>query len=283
MLTPSIAAIGHFFKARRGFATGVAATAGGVGGVVFPLVLQRLFVQVGWAWAIRALGFMCLAVTAVANFLIRSRLPPAKNASAHLDPGIFRNAAFTWTLAATFMLEFALFIPLTYISSYSLSKGFSHAFSFDILTIMNTASVVGRVLPAYWADRIGPFNTNIIAITVIIVACFGIWLPVGGTTAGLVVFALLFGFCSGSNISLVPVAIGKLCKTQSYGRYYATCYTIVSVASLIGIPAAGKVVSVNNGSYWGLIVMTGVFYCGSLVAFIAAKIAAIGWQPLAIF
>ncbi|KAK3330980.1 riboflavin transporter MCH5 [Apodospora peruviana] len=282
LFTPSIAAVGHFFKARRGFATGIATTAGSFGGIVFPLMLQRLISTVGWPWAIRTLAFICLAVTIVSNFLIRSRLPPAKDASPHPDIRIFANKAFAWTTCAVFLLEFALFIPLTYISSYARSKGFSDDFAVNILSILNTGSVFGRVLPGWYADRIGPFNANMISVVVTAVACFAVWLPAGGTKPGIVIFALIFGFTSGSNISLIPVAIGRLCRTQNYGRYYATCYTLVSVAVLIGIPIAGKIVDSNDGEYWGLIVTTGVVYVASFAAFVAAKVAVVGWQPWAI-
>jgi predicted MFS family arabinose efflux permease len=241
-------------------------------------MLQKLFVSVGWAWAIRTLALVGLAMTIVANFLVRSRLPPAKDASVHPDIRIFTNKAFAWTTAAVFLLEFALFIPLTYISGYALSKGFTQAFSFDILAILNAGSVFGRVLPSYYADKIGPFNMNMISIAVTIIACFGIWLPAGGTTPGIVIFALVFGFTSGSNITLVPVAIGRLCQTQYYGRYYATCYTLVSMAVLVGIPIAGKILTANNGNYWGLIVTTGMVYIGSLFAFCMAKASVVGWR-----
>ncbi|KAJ9134511.1 MFS general substrate transporter [Coniochaeta hoffmannii] len=283
LFTPSIAAVGHFFHARRGLATGIASTAGSLGGVIFPLMLQSLFERVGWAWAVRILGFVCLALTVAANFLIRSRLPPREGASVHPDPGIFLNRAFALTTAAVFLLEFALFIPLTYISSYALAQGFGEAFSFRIVTVLNAGSVVGRVVPGWYADVIGPFNANMISVAVTVVACFGVWLPAGGTTAGLVVFAVLFGFTSGSNISLVPVSIGRLCRTQEYGRYYATCYTIVSVAALIGIPIAGRILTACHGDYWGLIVTTGVVYVAALVAFGGAKVAAVGWDVRAKF
>jgi hypothetical protein len=49
----------------------------------------------------------------------------------------------------------------------------------------------------------------------------------------LVIYALLFGFSSGSNISLTPVCVGQLCKTENYGRYYATAYTIVSFGLVV--------------------------------------------------
>jgi len=282
LFTPSVAAIGHFFKARRGLATGIASTAGSIGGIIFPLMLQRLFETVGWAWAIRALALVCLAVTIVSNFLIRSRLPPAKDASPHPDIRIFKNKAFVWTTLAVFLLEFALFIPLTYISSYALSKGFSSTFATNLLSILNAGSVVGRVLPGWYADKIGPFNANMISVAATAVACFAVWLPAGHTKPGIIIFALIFGFTSGSNITLIPVSIGRLCRTQNYGRYYATCYTLVSLAVLIGIPIAGKIVDSSGGEYWGLIVTTGVVYMASFAAFWMVKVSVVGWRQAAL-
>ena len=40
IFSPSLASIGHWFKVRRGFATGIGATGGALGGIVYPLMLQ---------------------------------------------------------------------------------------------------------------------------------------------------------------------------------------------------------------------------------------------------
>ena len=239
--------------------------------------------KVGWGWAIRSVGFVCLAFTAVSNLLIRSRLPPAENASAHPNLRIFKNKPFLLTTIAVFLLEFGLFLPVAYISSYALSKGFSQDFALRLPTILNTGSFVGRILPGYYADKIGAFNANIISVVLSIVACFAVWLPAGHTTPGIIIFALLFGFASGSNISLIPVSIGRLCKTQHYGRYYATCYTVVSIACLIDLPIGGQIVKAGHGDYLGLIIITAAVYSASFIAFAAAKIYAVGWQPWAKF
>ncbi|OAA62477.1 major facilitator superfamily transporter [Niveomyces insectorum RCEF 264] len=295
LFTPSIAAVGHFFSERRGFATGIASTGGGIGGVCIPLMMQRLFDRVGWGWAVRILALLALVLAGVSNLLLRSRLKPARDASAHPDIHIFRSVPFALTTLGIFLLEFALFIPLTYISNYALSRGLSASFASQAVTVLNAGSVVGRVLPGWYADKIGPFNANMSAVIVAIVSCLGVWLPTsmldttrtsadnGGdrrsaAVAPVVLFALLFGFTSGSNISLAPVSIGRLCATANYGRYYATCYTIVSVATLIGIPIAGNILAANNGNYWGLIVFTSALYVGSLVALYAAKVSVVGWS-----
>ncbi|CAJ2503448.1 Uu.00g108420.m01.CDS01 [Anthostomella pinea] len=279
LFTPSITAVGHYFRKRRGLASGLASTGGGVGGVIFPLMLQTLFERVGWAWAIRSLGFLCLFLLIFANLLIKKRLPPAKNASAHPDFKIFKEKAFLLLTIGVFMLEFGLFIPLAYISSYALASGFDETFAFQILPILNAASVLGRALPGWWADRIGPFNTNMLSIGVTIFACYVVWLPFGRTMPGLVVFAVLFGFATGNNISITPVCVGRLCHTQHYGRYYATCYTVVSVACLIGIPVGGSIVAAAGGDYWALIVFTGLTQVLSVAAIYAAKGVSVGWKP----
>ncbi|KAK5678672.1 hypothetical protein LTS10_009116 [Elasticomyces elasticus] len=76
IFTPAVSAIAHFFMLKRANATGIAATGGSVGGVIFPLMLQSLFPKVGWAWALRIQGFIFIVLLIPANLLIKSRLPP---------------------------------------------------------------------------------------------------------------------------------------------------------------------------------------------------------------
>lgn len=239
-------------------------------------MLSSLFEKIGYAWASRVVALICMCCSFMGILLIRSRLPPAKNARAHPDFRIFKQVPFLLTTIGIFLLEFSLFIPLGYISTYALHKGFDEDFSYNLVPILNAGSTMGRVLPGYYADVIGPYNVNILAVVLSIVACLCVWLPSGHTAAGIVIFALLFGFASGTSIAMAPVCIGKLCKTQEYGRYYATSYCIVSFACLIGIPIGGSIVNANGGEYWGLIIVTGVVYVGSMIAFFGAKTALVG-------
>jgi hypothetical protein len=64
-------------------------------GVVLPLMLQKLFATVGWAWALRIQGFLFLIFLIIANLLIRSRLPPKPGSSSMPDLRIFRSLSFT--------------------------------------------------------------------------------------------------------------------------------------------------------------------------------------------
>ncbi|KAF7550023.1 hypothetical protein G7Z17_g5999 [Cylindrodendrum hubeiense] len=200
LFTPSITTVGHWFQQRRGLATGISSTGGAFSGMIYPLVLRPLFENVGWAWAIRTIGFISLVACGAACLLIRTRLPPSSKVNPHPDIRIFRHAAFAFTTIGIFLLECALFVPLTYISSYAIHEGFGVDFSYQLPTILNAASILGRVLPGWWGDSFGVFNSNILTVALSAVACLAVWLPVGSSTAGLVVFVALFGFASGNNI-----------------------------------------------------------------------------------
>lgn len=278
LFTPAIAAIGHWFHERRGFATGVAVSGGAIGGVVYPLILSSLIPRIGFPWTTRVLGFLFLVLCIIACLLIRSRLPPDDNANAKPDFRIFRDPAFAITVAAIWFVEWALFIPLAYITSYALYQGFDESYSYLVLSILNIGSIFGRFLPGFYADKFGRYNTMILTTVLATVSVLAIWLPFGHTRAGLVVFAVVFGFASGSNISLTPVCVGQLCRTENYGRYYATCYTVVSVGCLTGIPIVGAIVRSQDGQYWGLVLFTGICYGVGLAAFVLVRVRQCGWS-----
>ncbi len=231
IFTPAIAAVGHWFKAKRGTATGIAVSGGSVGGVVFPLALQRLFETVGWPWAMRVQGFVFVVLLIVANLLIRSRLPPKPGGSSMPDFKILRSVQFSLLTVGTYLMEWGLFTPIAYLTIYAVRSGaMSREFSFQIIAIFNAASAVGRFAPGYFADRFGRYNMMLITLSMCMIAAFAFWLP--GTVladdshgdsktaiiALTIVYAIVGGFGSGANISLTPVCVGQLCETNEYGR-----------------------------------------------------------------
>jgi len=279
--TPCIASIGHFFLVRRGNATGIAMTSGSIGGIIFPLMLQRLFPMVGFAWATRILGFILLFLLIIANLLVRSRLPRKSMASfgsVTPDLTVFKDLPFTFVTIGIFLMEWGIFVPLTYITSYAISHGHSSAFSFQIIAILNAGSFFGRFFAGLLADMIGRMNTLILSIFLCVISCFALWLPAGSSTPMIIVFAIIFGFVSGSNLSLSPVCVGQMCKTEHYGRYFATCWMFVAFGTLTGLPIAGQILTINNGDYWGLITFAGLSYTAAGGCLITARVLKVGWR-----
>ncbi|PKY06467.1 putative MFS monocarboxylate transporter [Aspergillus campestris IBT 28561] len=286
IFTPAISAVGHFFNKKRGVATGIAATGGSVGGIAFPLILERLFPLVGFAWATRVIALICLILVVVACLLVKSRLPkkPASRENVLPDFRILREPRFALTTAGIFFVEWGLFIPISYISSYALAHGVSHSLSYQLLAILNVGSFFGRGIPGFVADYLGRFNTLIATVALCLVCNACLWLPAGDNVPLMIVYCVIFGFASGSNISLTPVCISQLCKIENYGRYYSTAYTIVSFGTLTGIPIAGEILARCNGDYWGLIAFTTCCYAVGLACVTAAKLVHVGWrQPWALY
>ncbi|ETN42828.1 uncharacterized protein HMPREF1541_01986 [Cyphellophora europaea CBS 101466] len=285
VFTPAVAAVGHWFLRKRGQCTGLAAAGGSLGGIVYPLTLKALFPKVGFAWSCRVVALINLVLLIIANFGVRSRLPPKKASKESLLPDltIFRQRTFALTTAAVFCMEWGLFVPISYLVSYSLAQGIGSDFSYNLIVIFNAASTLGRYLPGLFADKFGRFNCMLAMIGMGFVSTFSLWMPARDSKALLILFALAFGFASGSGISLTPVCVGQLCRVEHYGRYYATCFTVVSFASLTGIPIAGQLVTTLNGRYEGLVAFTGAAYAASFVFYAAAKVSGVGWSWKAIY
>lgn len=294
LLTPPLASIGHYFNKRRAFATGIAMSGPSMGGVIFPLVFRAVYPTAGFAWACRALGLIMAFLLVIANTFIRSRLPKRKVSMQDVLPD-FRilldgDGSLALCIVGLFLMELGLFIPLAYLTSYCIDNGMGEAFSYNILAILNAASVFGRALPGFVADKLGRYNTDAVLLLLSAFTALGIWLPLtlarptgDAFTGGAVVFAIAFGFASGSNLSLTGPCIGQLCDTRHYGRYFSTCYVFISFAALIGIPIAGNILNANGGDYWGLIVFTGVSYVGSALCMAAVRVIRVGWGWKAVF
>ncbi|KAK5171155.1 uncharacterized protein LTR77_004299 [Saxophila tyrrhenica] len=291
VFTPAISAIAHWFMVKRGNATGLAAAGGSVGGVIFPLMLQRLFASVGWGWALRIQGFIFLALLIVANVLIRSRLPPKLGGNSMPDFRILRLPAFSLLTVGTYLMEWGLFTPIAYLTIYSIQSGaMSREFAVQLVAIFNAASSIGRWAPGYAADKFGRFNLMLITLSICMVAAFAFWLPgavlsdgshPGSNTAIkalTIVYCVFGGFGSGANISLTPVCVGLMCDTQEYGRYYSTCYSLVAIGTLTGTPIAGAIISANGGAYWGITIWTGINYLLALLCFTGARVMLAGWK-----
>ncbi|KAJ4167523.1 hypothetical protein NW754_011340 [Fusarium falciforme] len=283
LFNPSLAAVGHWFYKRRAFATGLACTAGGIGGVAFPLVILYLSPKIGFPWAIRVIALINAVSGIVACCLLRKRLPPNKKAGASIDLKALSDLKYAATTVAIFLIEFAVFIPYSYISAYAIHYGFDSQNAYMLNTLLNVGAVPGRALPGYVADRFGTFNT--MCITAFICAAFilTLWLTADGEEVRTTSFTILFGFWSGAAISLTPVCVSQVCKIEDYGKRNGTAFFIASFGALTGIPIAGAILEANNGSYWGLIVFAGVLYTAAFAAFVFARGVAGGWNLRTVF
>lgn len=99
--TPCLAVLAHWFRKRRGTANGVAMMGSSLGGVLFPIALQPALEHLGWAWALRTLGFIFLFLLALGNICVKSRLP-TKTQKGVIGLDCFADARFAWATMGVF-------------------------------------------------------------------------------------------------------------------------------------------------------------------------------------
>lgn len=99
--TPTMASISHWFCRRRGLATGIAMAGASIGGIVFPIILRHTLDQLGWAWALRIMGFIFVVLLSIGNLCVKGRLP-AKVRKGTIDMKCFSDSRFVWTTAGAF-------------------------------------------------------------------------------------------------------------------------------------------------------------------------------------
>ncbi|KAI9039882.1 putative MFS monocarboxylate transporter [Aspergillus affinis] len=245
--TVSIAVLSHWFNRRRALASGICMGGSSAGGAIIPLMLRTLFDKYGWAWAILIVAFMALGCYIVGILLIRGRLPAGQKSRVTIDLRAFKSPRLCFLAIAVFSFEFIIFGCAALLPSYVRYSGFSLDVQFYSLTVLNSMSLLGRVLPGFAADQVGRFNILLVLVIITMIIMAGVWLPYGSHNEGtLYAVVAIFGFGSGGWLSLAPVCAGQLCDTKDYGKFYGTVYSVASFGVLITVPIGGQLLQATT-------------------------------------
>ncbi|THC96401.1 hypothetical protein EYZ11_004135 [Aspergillus tanneri] len=138
------------------------------------------------------------------------------------------------------------------------------------VAIFNGASLFGRTIPNYLADRFGRFNIMLIMSCIASICILAIYIPVTSNT-GIIVFASVFGFASGAFVSLAPTIMAQISPLGKVGQRIGTMYGMASLGALFGSPIGGALIKSWGGSYTGMIVFSGVMEFGGFLSFAIAR------------
>ncbi len=250
---------------------------------MFPIIIQALIPRIGFHWTVRLIAAVCLAFSALSIALMTTRLPTTPR-KPRFDFQGFIDKRFTITIAAIFVIDLAVLVPPSFITTYALAHGVDPAFSYQLLAILNAASVIGRGLPGLIADRWGRFNVMILSSLGCTVLILALWMFAGDSIVAITAFSILFGAFSGTAYSLTPVCVSQLCQTKDYGTRYGTAYGLVSFATLAGIPVSGLILgSGGGGNYKGLMWFCGALYALATGLFALARAFGSGWKLLKVY
>jgi MFS family permease len=266
---PAMAAVGQYFHKKRGAAMGLSVAGSSLGGVIFPIALSKMLYNpsLGFGWSVRILGFIMLALILPACFFIRARLPPRPGQ--FFLPKAFKELLYLSIIASVFLMIIGLFTPFFYLPTYAVQHGMSAQLGSYLISILNGASFLGRVIPGILADKLGPLNMLCAAGLSTGILVFA-W-QAATTNVGIIVFSAFYGFCSGAIISLMTFALASVPKNpQNIGTYMGMGMAITSVAALIGPPINGSLVTRYHGFKQSMD-MSGVFVVVGALGILVAK------------
>ncbi|RPA95459.1 MFS general substrate transporter, partial [Choiromyces venosus 120613-1] len=198
LFCPTLGLVSTYFNKKKSFAVGLAVVGYATGGIVLPLVVQRLLPRIGFAWTIKVVGLITV-ITAVtmlcSNLMFKPRLVPRK-AGSIVEWAAFRELQYVLFAAVGMFLQFlGLYFAFFYISSYSRDILHPHQqTSFNNLVIMNGVGFFGRVIPNYFADhqRIGPMNL-LIPMSFMAVILSLVWIRIS-SYGGIIGWVCFYGF-----------------------------------------------------------------------------------------
>lgn len=298
-LTPVVGVINHWFFRKAGFATGVVTSGGSFGGLIFPLILRYTFDKYGYAWSIRILAFINLACMVLAvifskeriirpklnkseliitkqNMLWKINLTLASKKAIDLAKN-HNDKPFIFTIFGSLCSELGLLLALTYFINYAIVQGYSESTGFLLLTVWNSTSIVGRILPGIISDYIGKFNVNISMLSGLSVAMLAIWYTFGSHLSALYVFAAIGGFFQGLISALLPACLSDITKVSEFGERFGILNFILSFANLVGIPIGASIINNNSVHNYNMFVIFVSCICLSAVSlFTCARFAIVG-------
>jgi MFS family permease len=100
-----------------------------------------------------------------------------------------------------------------------------------VLTGASASSIAGRILPPHIGDRIGHFNVLTICAMGTGVSMLCLWLPFNyhPSHAGIIVFALVYGFVSGTVVSILMPCVAKIGDLNTLGQRFGTFQLVISI------------------------------------------------------
>lgn len=246
---PAMSATFTWFLKRRAFALGIVASGSSLGGIIFPVMVQKLIPQVGFGWTMRICAFLILFLMIIALLTVVARIPPMPRPVKFADfYSPFKELPFVLLSLGSFLMFLGIFEPFTFIVLTAQGRGVPSDLAVYLVPVLNAGSMFGRIVPGRLADYLGRFTVFLVCAIVSSIIVLALWLPASGTAAA-IVFALVFGFSSGGIVSLAPTLVASISDVRQIGVRTGVFFTVVAIAVLIGSPIGGQLISQDNGKF----------------------------------
>lgn len=159
---PTTSAISEWFEKKRAFALGIAVAGSSVGGILWPIIIDKLLNSVGESWTHRILGLIAAPILACSCVLVVERRPKGnqkpRTGSAALGRSILAeliDCRFIALSIANCLILGGMLIPFFYVPLFAESLGIDPTMANNSLAVGYAGSVVGRISAGWLGDHFG--------------------------------------------------------------------------------------------------------------------------------
>ncbi|PPR02159.1 hypothetical protein CVT26_012120 [Gymnopilus dilepis] len=246
IFVPTCTLILHHFRNRKALAMGILVASAPLGGIIFSIILNQLIhSKPGFAWGVRASAFIITGCFTLGHALtfVPPRLQSPTAVGVNKESSL-RYPPYLLTLLSGFIAQLGTYFPIFYVQLFAKDHNVTQTLMFYSLAIMNVGSFFGRIIPNFFADRMGAINVFIVCVA--LNGLVGFAMLGCGHVVGLVLFCLLYGFFFRSTISLyLPVVAALAPREADMGKTMGVAIAPVGISSLIGPPIIGAILGPN--------------------------------------
>ncbi|KAJ5737575.1 uncharacterized protein N7483_002700 [Penicillium malachiteum] len=270
--SPCILLMEDWFNKRKGLAFGVMWAGTGLGGVILPIVMERLLDKYGFRTTLRAFAVALFLLTAPLVYFVKPRVPVAKNHKSPPPPDLRFIMTCTFALfeLCNTIEALGFFLPSLYLPTYAGMLGASSSLQALTVILFNVASVVGCVLMGAIIDKL---DVTVCIVVSTIGSTLGVFLIWGFSMslAPLFIFSIVYGLFAGSYTSTWPGIMRDVVrkKASAESSMVFACLAAgrgigniisgpLSEALIKGLPWEGQAGFGYGSGYGSLIVFTGV-------------------------
>ncbi|KAL0064104.1 hypothetical protein AAF712_008964 [Marasmius tenuissimus] len=303
---PCISYMSEWFVERRGLANGVMFAGASTGGLILPLILPYLISSYGSSKALRILGIAITGLLVPFLPFVKGRLPelryhvrgPGPRGLATGSTSIrkrdwLKNTTFWVLIIANTFQGFGYFVPILWLPTFANALKLSSANAAIALSMLNGASVVGRLSMGYLSDKLNPWLLALSTLICTSLSTFILWGVLSTTFAGLLSFGIAYGALAGGWSSLwtgflrpltsddprlATTLLGYLMLSRGIGNIFSTPISSALSSGLgsnssipNGSPHHSTGFQVDNGKYEKMILYVGTCFAG------AAVVSLTGW------
>jgi len=242
----------RWFSKSRGKAMGIAYLGIGIGGMLVPQIAKRLNMHMNWRSSLMILGLIMIAVSFPMAWFVKedpqNGLKPAKKDEPKIPfKSILKKRSFYY-LAIGSMCSIGAVSGLSQNLKlfFSIDLKYSQGEAANIISLVLGASIIGRLMMGWLADRYP--KKNIMILIYILISGSILLLYFASTPGVIYLFAFIFGIGLGGDYMIIPLMAAELFGVKVMGRVMGLILSVDGLGEAFGPILAGWLRD-RSGSY----------------------------------